>query len=104
MTSTQLSIKQDSNIYDCANSDTSQCQYEQLASSAFPAVTEVSKTDDTLVFTGTGFDLADFTVSAEFAGVTADAVVVDSSTQATATFTLGVPVVSQDEFPTLLFT
>ena len=80
MTLTQLSIKQDSNTYDCANSDTSLCQYEQLASSAFPAVTEVSKTDDTLVFTGTGFDLADFTVSAEFAGVTADAVVVDSLT------------------------
>jgi hypothetical protein len=43
-------------------------------------VTEVSKTDDTLVFTGTGFDLADFAVSAEFAGVTADVIAIDSST------------------------
>ena len=66
-------------------------------------MTEVSKTDATLVFTGTGFDLDGFTVSAEFAGVIADHLVVDSSTQATATFNLGVPVVSQDEFPTLLF-
>ena len=103
ITSTQLSIKQGTTVYPCVNSDNSNCQYEQLASSTFPAVTSVSKTDTTIVFAGTNFDIADFSASASFAGITADSVVVDSATQATATFTLGVPVVSTDQYPELVF-
>lgn len=42
--------------------------------------------------TGTDFDISGFTASVEFAGVTADSVTIDSATQATATFTWGVPI------------
>lgn len=101
--STSLSIKEDDEIYDCVNTDTTQCQYEQLAASAFPVVTSAVASDDsTLVFTGTNFDIASFTASATFLGIQADSVVVDSATQATATFNLGVPIAS--EAPVLVFT
>lgn len=42
--------------------------------------------------TGTEFDISGFTASVEFAGVIADSVTIDSATQATATFTWGVPI------------
>lgn len=42
--------------------------------------------------TGTDFDISGFTASVEFAGVIADSVTIDSATQATATFTWGVPI------------
>jgi hypothetical protein len=54
------------------------------------------------VFTGTNFDIADFTASATFAGISADSVVIDSATQATASFNLGVPIAN--ESPVLAFT
>jgi hypothetical protein len=47
-------------------------------------------------------DLAEFTSSATFLGISADSVVIDSATQATANFNLGVPVAS--EAPVLVFT
>jgi hypothetical protein len=42
--------------------------------------------------TGTDFDISGFTALVEFADVTADSVTIDSATQATATFTWGVPI------------
>jgi hypothetical protein len=98
---TELSIKQGTVTYACV---TSNCQYEQSTSSSFPVVTSVSKTDSTIVFTGTGFYLADFTANASFASINADSVAVDSSTQITATFNLGVPVVASAAAPLLTFT
>ena len=47
---------------------------------------------DTIEFTGTSFDFSsDYTPSAEFSGIPADSVTVNSATSTTATFTLGVP-------------
>lgn len=48
-------------------------------------------------------DIADLTISALYFNVEASSVVVDSATQATATFDLGVPVVNGEVFPTLVF-
>jgi hypothetical protein len=56
------------------------------------------------VFTGTNLDIADFVAAASFFDVEATSVVIDSATQATATFDLGVPVVNGDVFPQLVFT
>ena len=56
------------------------------------------------MFTGTNLDIADFTATASFYDVAAASVVIDSATQATATFALGVPVVNGDVFPQLVFT
>lgn len=86
------------------NADTDLCLYEQMASSPFPATESTAKTDTTIVFTGTNFDIASYTPSATFAGVHAHSVVVDSASQATATFNLGVPIVTGNEFPELIFT
>ena len=101
--STELSITKDGEVSPCVSTDKSVCTYEQLASSAFPAVQSVSKTDSTIVFTGTNFDIADFTHSAFYFNVEATSVVVDSATQATATFDLGVPVANGEVFPFLVF-
>jgi len=46
------------------------------------------------VYTGTDFYTAGYTAAASLAGVVADTVTVDSATQATATWTLGVPAVN----------
>jgi hypothetical protein len=56
------------------------------------------------VLTGTDFDFdSDYSPSAEFADINADTVVVDSATQVTATFTLGVPFTSEELYPVLSF-
>jgi hypothetical protein len=54
------------------------------------------------VFTGTDLTLTGFTTSATFFGIEATSVVIDSATQATATFSLGVPIAA--EAPVLVFT
>ena len=78
--STELSISKDGEISPCVSTDKSVCTYEQLASSAFPAVESTSKTDSTIVFTGTNFDIADYTHTAFYFDVEATSVVVDSAT------------------------
>ena len=102
--STVLSVSHLGEITPCVNTDTSACTYEQLATSAFPAVESTSLTANTIVFTGTNLDIGDFTASASFFDVEATSVVIDSATQATATFDLGVPVVNGDVYPLLKFT
>lgn len=57
-----------------------------------------------IVFTGTDFDFsADYSAIATFAGIQADSVVVNSATQATATFNLGAPLVIGDTKAVLSF-
>lgn len=87
------------------NSDTLLCQYEQLANGGFPDVTGASISDEnTIVFDGTDFEFSDdYSPLAEFNGIFADTVVVDDATQVTATFTLGVPITSNETTPILSF-
>ena len=103
--STELSISKDGEISSCVSTDKSVCTYEQLASSAvFPTVSSISNSKSTILFTGTNFDITDFTHTASFYDVEATSVVIDSVTQATATFDLGIPVVIGEVFPYLVFT
>jgi len=78
--STVLSVSHLGEVSPCANMDTSLCTYEQLATSAFPAVESTSSTASTIVFTGTNLDIADFEASASFFNVEASSVVIDSAT------------------------
>jgi hypothetical protein len=101
---TQLSIVQDDETYACVSTDTTVCNYEQLTDAGFPAVASTAVDGNTIVFTGTDFDFSsEYSPLASFAGIQADSVVVDSATQATATYTLGVPWVIEDGFATLSF-
>jgi hypothetical protein len=93
---------QDGMTYDCVNSDASACEYEQLTGGQFPQIDSFTFTDSTIILTGSNFDLADFEATGTIMGVNADSVVIDSSTQATITFDLGVPIAN--EVPTMAFT
>ena len=65
--STELSISKDGEISPCVSTEKSVCTYVQLASSAvFPTVSSISNSKSTIVFTGTNFDIADFTHTASF--------------------------------------
>lgn len=87
-----IRVKLGSTKYDCAATDTTKCAYTQSAAASFPAITSVAKgTGTTVVFTGTAFYTVGYTASASFMGVAADSVVIDSETQVTATWNLGVP-------------
>lgn len=101
--STVLSVSHQGEVSPCVNTDLSLCTYEQLTDSAFPAIESITKTANTILFTGSNFEMVDFTVSASFFGVNATSVDV-LGTEATATFDLGVPVVQGDVFPVLIFT
>jgi hypothetical protein len=71
------------------------CAYEQSSSSDHPKLDSSASVSDanTVILTGVGFEfLTDFTPSVEYLGVIADSVVVDSDTQISATFDLGVPI------------
>lgn len=60
-------------------------------------MTELSKTDNTLVMTGENFYTVGYTVTASYAGIQASSVVVDSETQATATFDGGLPFITKTD-------
>lgn len=93
-----LSLEVSGTTYDCANSVG--CEYGQTAG-VMPEVTGANINGDTeIVFSGTNF-LTSFSGFASFAGVSADSVTIDSATQATATWDLGVPI--GDEAPVLQF-
>jgi len=68
-----------------------------------PAVSEIAKTETTLVFTGTNFFTADFDLFATLDGIKADSIVVDSANKVTATWTKGVPVIKTASKPVLSF-
>jgi hypothetical protein len=67
------------------------CQYEQSKTGKFPIVAAVSKSAQTLSFTGSNFFASGYTAVARYCGATADSVSIDSATQVTATWTKGVP-------------
>ena len=70
------------------------CRYTSLTSGNFPNLTSAAISNgNTLVLTGSGFQFstADTTANVSYAGVQADSVTVDSDTQVTATFNMGVP-------------
>ena len=84
--------------------DTSLCVYEQLSNSSMPAFTAIDNSvSNTIVFTGTNFFTTDFTANVSYGGADADTVVVDSATQVTATWTLGMPPLDTDLIPKLWF-
>jgi len=56
----------------------------------------VAQSGDTLVFTGLNFFTSGYSAKASFMGIEADSVTIDSETQVTATWSLGVPTTSSD--------
>jgi len=68
---TELFIYQDGSYYACESTDTTVCNYEQLADAGFPAVTMTTTgSSSSIVFTGTDFDFsADYSAIATFAGI-----------------------------------
>ena len=76
---TQFSVKLDGTTYGCANSDATQCQYQQLESGSFPKITVADISTGDLVLTGTNFFTADYYANVSFATVSADTVTVDSA-------------------------
>jgi len=88
-----IKLKHGENTYDCSNADTTKCQYKQdNAEDTWPRITSLTKTDTTLVFTGVNFYTAGYIASASYLKIDATSVVIDSETQATATFEGGVPI------------
>ena len=68
-----------------------------------PQTASVAKTETTIVFTGINFITSGYTGRAIFMGIAATSVTIDSATQATATWTDGVPTTSSEEAPELQF-
>jgi len=64
-----------------------------LSTGAYPAVTSTDISTGSMVFTGTNFFTNTSTHDAitTFCGISADTVAVDSATQVTATWSLGIP-------------
>lgn len=90
--------------YACEGSDASLCNYEQTSNGSFPAFTAVDNSvSNTVVFTGTNFFTRGFVANSSYGGVDADTVTVDSATQVTAVWTLGMPPLGQDLIPELWF-
>ena len=55
------------------------------------------------MFTGTNFFTSNYVAQASLNGINADTVSIDSATKVTATWTLGVPVISGSQIPSLWF-
>lgn len=84
----------------CYGSDASLCVYEQLASTPLPAFTAVDNSvTNKIVFTGTNFFTADYVANVSYGGADADTVTVDTATQVTATWTLGMPPLGEALIP-----
>lgn len=66
-----------------------------------PQTASVAKTETTIVFTGINFITSGYTGRATFMGIAATSVTIDSATQATATWTDGVPTTSSEATPEL---
>lgn len=97
-------------LYECASEDTTKCQYTQdNADTTWPKVLSFAKDDTTITFTGENFYTAGYDVSASYNEIPATSVVVNSETEAVATFEGGVPIFtveeqSRDERPGMIFT
>mgnify|MGYP006893244548 CR=1 FL=1 len=92
--STVLKITVGEIDHECEGADPSVCTYEQLTAGAFPAVDTASVSGSTIVFGGSNLFTTGHTASASFNGIASDSVVIDSASQATATWTRGVPLVT----------
>ena len=102
MDTVQLSVKDvDTNIvYDCANSDTTQCEWGTVGSGLAPIWTAVSSSDNVVTFQGTNLDLYGTDCLVHFLGVPSDSCTVTATT-ASATFTDGLLVTDTSASPTL---
>jgi len=89
---TNIEAKLSATTYGCAGADATLCQYKQLSTGAYPAVTATDISSGSMVFTGTNFFTATtYEARTTYCGIYADTVSVDSATQVTATWTLGIP-------------
>lgn len=89
---TTIQAKLSGTAYDCAGSDATLCQYKQLSTGTYPNVTATDISTGSMVFTGTNFvTTAAYQARTTYCGIYADTVTVDSATQVTATWTLGIP-------------
>jgi hypothetical protein len=80
------------------------CQYQQLETGSFPVVSSIANTvSNQIIFTGTNFYTAGYLANSSYGGAYADSVTIDSATQATATWTYGLPPLGADEKPSLWF-
>lgn len=72
---------------------------------SFPNVTSIaeSATPGQIIFTGENFYTGGFVANVEYAGIQADTVTIDSSTQVTASWNLGFPAVGTEVTPALWF-
>ena len=99
---TELSVKVNGVSFACSNTDTTQCQYEQLASASFPAVSSIAASgNEYLEFTGTNFFTTGYTASVAFNSIEASSVEIVSDTLVRAKWDGGVPIHSS--VPTLSF-
>lgn len=99
-TSDTLQLVVGSSKYDCANADSSQCQYEALDASS-PTITSISKTDDnTLTLTGDRLTFGN-EIDCVMLGVTG--VGANLATQITCTFASGVPASDAGTTPEIIF-
>jgi len=89
----EVRVKNGDNIYECVTENKEKCQYVQHNDEGtFPKVKSLEMVGNTLVYTGEAFYTAGYTVTASYKSILATSVVVDSDTQATATFEGGIPI------------
>ena len=105
-----ISVKQGDSIYTCASTDATKCEFTQGDATSMPVVESLTKTDTTIVFTGQNFEAGLFpggkgvTAKVSFMGIESKSVIIDSATQVTATFDMGVPTTSLNtQIPKLYF-
>jgi hypothetical protein len=75
-----ISVKLGETTYQCAATDDTKCNYKQSSADSFPQVDSLTKTDNTIVFTGVNFYTLGYTAQAKFKGIVADSVTLDSAT------------------------
>jgi len=89
----EVRVKNGDNIYECVTENKEKCQYIQHNDEGtWPKISSLSMSDNTLVYTGEAFYTAGYTVTASYKNILATSVVIDSDTQATATFEGGIPI------------
>jgi hypothetical protein len=75
-----------------------------LDTDTFPVVSRIANgVSNQIVFTGTDFYTSNYLANASYGGAFADTVTIDSATQATATWTYGLPPLGVDTIPSLWF-
>lgn len=89
---------------ECGGNTTDRCYYRQLDNDSMPNATSISNSvANQIVFTGVNFFTSGYVANASLSGMPADTVVIDSATQVTATWTMGLPPVNYTYVPELWF-